>query len=45
MDNNYEVRVIENVWKHKCNVKFLGLIQFEDKIYEHMHGGKINNLR
>ena len=45
IDNYYEVRVCANVLKLNCNVTYIGMIQFEDNIYEHINRDKLNKLK
>ena len=37
--------MFENVWTHKYNVNFLGLIQFKEKLYEHNHRDVTHRLK
>ena len=42
--NYYDIRVHENVWTRICNVTCIGVIQFEDHIYERFERDKIDNI-
>ena len=40
MDNKYAVHVYDNEWKHNWNIESIGLVQFKNQVYEHIHKGK-----
>ena len=42
--NYYDIRVYENVWTRICNVTCIGVMQFEDHIYELFDRDKIDNI-
>ena len=40
MEEFYEIRVYANVWLTKYRVQYIAQLQFEDKLYEHIHRDK-----
>ena len=44
-DKYYDVDMYETVWQHQYNATIIGLIQFGNKIYEHIRKMKLNKLK